>query len=416
MKAIRGAVALGIASALAAVANMLLGLAIGRRLGAAALGSYTLAVAIARIYYMGTELGLGAHFSRLVARTPDRARQLWETFLACRALFVPLGVIVTMLVAWVLGDGYWPVSMLIGLSIGSISIQALFESLFLALQRQRTVGLFVGGGAVMLCATSVLWSLLDNHLVVFCTLYSIVNITVLVGWSAAATRQGWRPGFAWKRDELAPEVSRSWPIGINTMLSIAALKCPLLIISAIGTTQDIGAYAAADMFVTATGIIESAVTGTSYPLLAASFGRDPRRFKQVFWAANGTLLVTGLMAGGFIALFGADVLRFLFPSKDFSQSASILAVLGWSAPALLIVHHNIMVFAAAGRERASMIVMTAWVVLIVACQLALSPRLGVMAGAWGVLIGRSLGLVFVTFVALRAAIHRGAGDLAGGSA
>jgi O-antigen/teichoic acid export membrane protein len=382
-------------------------IAVGRNLGAEALGSFSLAVAIARLYYMATDLGAGAHLSRTVARTPAAAHDLMGLFVAFRMVLIPVGIVITIALGEVLGDGYWPVSFLIALAMGMISIQTLFESLFNGFDDQRTVATFVAIGAVLVCGACGVWAVLDSTLILFSLLYTFVCVGVVSGWLVKAASADQSPQLRWNKQDLFTELSRSWPIGINTMLSLAALKCPLLIISAIGSTEDIGAYAAADMFVTATAIVQSAVTGASYPKLAAAFDRRPHEFRRVFWMSNATLAIAGLLGGAFIALVGTDILQLVFPRKDFSRSTEVLAILGWSSPALLLVHHNLMVFAAAGLERASLLVMAGWVTLIAGCQLALSPWLGVMAGAWGVLLGRSAGLVLVLLVSMHTAMHRG---------
>ncbi|HET9624035.1 MAG TPA: hypothetical protein VFP84_21835, partial [Kofleriaceae bacterium] len=82
-----------------AAANLLLSVVVGRRLGAAALGHFALAVAVARVCYAASDLGIATHLTRLVSR--DRARAGAETArcVVLRAAIVPLALAIAVGVA-----------------------------------------------------------------------------------------------------------------------------------------------------------------------------------------------------------------------------------------------------------------------------------------------------------------------------
>ena len=73
------------------------------------------------------------------------------------------------------------------------------------------------------------------------------------------------------------------------------------------------------------------------------------------------------------------------------DGARVLPITAWSVPCLLLVQHNILVFAAANRERLNLVVMSVFFAITAGFQLALVPTYGVVGAAWGLLGSRLVG-------------------------
>jgi O-antigen/teichoic acid export membrane protein len=135
------------------------------------------------------------------------------------------------------------------------------------------------------------------------------------------------------------------------------------------------------------------VSNTTFPRLAASFRTDRAQFRALLWRSNAVLAAIGVATALVLTLWGARLAGLLFAGRDFARVADVAPIIAWSAPALLLVHHNIYVFAAADSERRNLRIMLAWFVALTGAQLALVPSFGIVGAAWGVLIGRTLGLI-----------------------
>ena len=194
------------------------------------------------------------------------------------------------------------------------------------------------------------------------------------------------------------------------LLGIAALRAPILTLGEFGTSADVGAFSAVDMFVTAAAIMQAAVSSATYPKLAESFRKDPKRFRRLFWASNLALALVGLFTAGFLSLFGVKIIATIFAGKGFQGTAGLIRVIAWSSPCLLLAHHNIMVFAAADNERRNLRLMAAWFIVIAGCQLALVPTYGLLGAAWGVLLGRMIGVGVLVAAIAGTRLHRGGSD------
>jgi O-antigen/teichoic acid export membrane protein len=201
--------------------------------------------------------------------------------------------------------------------------------------------------------------------------------------------------------------ARSWPIGVSFLFSNAALRFPVLVLGVFGTKEDVGAFAAVDMFVTAGTILQSAVTNTMYPRLAASYRHEPRKFSTLLWTSNALLFGIGLVMALGLAFLGETVIASIFPGRDFARMVDVIPIIAWSTPILLLVHHNIFIFAAADKERSNLRFMAFWCCAIGVAQLILVPRYGLSGAAWGLLVGRLVGMAALVVTVRALAIHRG---------
>lgn len=376
-----------------AISNLLLSLVVGRKLGAAALGHFALAVAVARVCYAASDFGIATHLTRLVAR--DRARAGAETsrFLAVRAAVVPLVMLIAITVAHGEGASMSIVFALVALALGLVTIQGVYEAALLALAQRRLVAILTGGSAAAVIVACGAWWFAGEHLVMLAAGYAAALVLGVVVW--ARNSRGHVPlRFPLRVDltSTARELRTCWPIGASTVLAIAALRAPVLVLGAFAGPRDVGAFVAIDMFVTAAGILQAAVTNTSFARLAASFRTDRAAFRSILWRSNAMLAAIGVVTALGIMLCGSRLSSVLFSGSDFDRVRDIAPIIAWSAPALLLVHHNIQVFAAADSERVNLQVMLVWFAALTGAQLLLVPAYGVVGAAWGLLIGRVLGL------------------------
>jgi O-antigen/teichoic acid export membrane protein len=390
-----------------AAANLLLSVVVGRQLGAAALGHFALAVAVARVCYAASDFGIATHLTRLVAR--DRAQAGAETarFLTVRAAVVPLAMVIAIAVARDGGASMAIMFALVALALGMVTIQGIYEATLLALARRQLVASLNAVSAVAVIAACAVWWLAGEHLIAFAAGYAGAALLAVAVW--AYRSRDHVPLALHLRIDL-PSTARAlrtcWPIGASTVLAIAALRAPVLVLGAFAQPGDVGTFVAIDTFVTAAGILQVAVTNTSFPRLAASFRTDRAAFRALIWRSNAVLAAIGVATALVIMLWGSRLAQMVFTGRDFARVREVAPIIAWSAPALLLVHHNIYVFAAADSERQNLRIMLVWFAALTGAQLVLVPSYGIVGAAWGLLIGRMLGLgalivMMVRFIARR---------------
>lgn len=388
-----------------AAANLLLSVVVGRQLGAAALGHFALAVAVARVCYAASDFGIATHLARLIARDRSQAGAETSRFLAVRAAIVPIAMAVAIAVAHGDGPSTAIVFALVALALGLVAIQGIYEAALLALAQRRLVATLNAVSAAAVMAACALWYVAGAHLVAFAAGYAAA---ALVGASVWAIRSRAEIALVVRlRIDLASTaraLATCWPIGASTVLAIAALRAPVLVLGAFAQPRDVGTFVAIDTFVTAAGILQVAVSNTTFPRLAASFRSDPAAFRALLWRSNAVLLAIGVAMALGLTLWGGWIASVVFAGRDFARVRDLAPIIAWSAPALLIVHHNIYVFAAADSERGNLAVMLAWFAALTGAQLLLVPAYGVIGAAWGLLIGRLLGMAVL--IAMLARVTR----------
>lgn len=398
------AVAYGTSSA----TTFLLTLAVGRSLGASELGTFALAVACARIFYAATDLGVATHMTRSISRDRSRARELISRFLTFRAALVPLAIVVSVGVARLYEVDAPLVFVCIATTQGVITLQALYESLLLSHDRQSAVAALTITSSACVVAGCATWYALRGGLVAFTASYLVATTIGLAAWAVWAARKlGTWPRLQLASRELGSDLAQSWRIGASVLLGIAALRVPVLVLGKLATPADVGAFSAADTFVIAVGIAQIAVTNATFPRLAAAFRTDPPKFRRIFWASNAAIALLGVLGGLALVVFGTRIVTLVFPGRDFDRLSELVPVLGASTPALLLVHHNIIIFAAADHEAANLRLMALWFALIAISQLALVPAYGLVGAGWGLLVARTLGLFALAVAIFVARVHRG---------
>jgi O-antigen/teichoic acid export membrane protein len=400
---------LALAYGLAAGANFLLSVLVGRRLGAAALGNFALAVALSRIFYAATDLGVSAHLTRAISRDRSLAQPYTSLFTGFRLSLIPIAVVLVTTVGLSRGETFTfgPIA----IALGCVSLQSLFESVLLAHDRQTETASLTIFTSALVATGSMGWFFAGDSLLEFSFVYAAVSFGSIAAWAYWTGRRV----AVWPRPKLdgkalAAQLRRSWPIGVSNLLGLSALRAPILVLGWFGTSADVGTFSAIDMFVTAAAILQTAVSNATYPKLAASYRKDPDRYRRLFWGSNLALAAVGVLTAIFLMLFGAPIISIVFASKGFRATAALVRVIAWSAPCLLLVHHNIVIFAAADHERSNVRLMIGWFAVIATFQLALVPTHGLTGAAWGVLLGRLVGLGVLGAAIAASGIHRGGRD------
>jgi O-antigen/teichoic acid export membrane protein len=291
---------------------------------------------------------------------------------------------------------------LVALALGLVTIQGIYEAVLLALAQRRLVAILTAASSAVVMAACGVWWLAGEQLVALAGGYAAAVLLGVVVW--ARHSRGHAPLAITLKIDLAStarELRTCWPIGASAALAIAALRAPVLVLGALAQPRDVGTFVAIDTFVTAAGILQAAVTNTSFARLAASFRTDRAAFRSILWRSNAVLAAVGIATALVITLWGGRLASTLFSGRDFDRVGDIAPIIAWSAPALLLVHHNIYVFAAADSERANLALMLVWFAALVGAQLLLVPAYGITGAAWGLLIGRGVGLVALVALLVR---------------
>lgn len=404
----RNTVALFVSASIVALANLLITLTIGRTLGALVLGIYAFSAATARIVYAISDLGIGTHLKRTIARNPTLAPSHTNLFITFRILIMPLAVVVVAGSGVAMGYSHMGVIFTIAAAFGLNEVGKIHEALFIARLRVYLVFLTRMVYATSLISGCLLWYYLGGDFLGICQVIFVAwFLNLICNWVSGRISEGFWPYPSWNTKLFLQNIIHSIPIGASTVLAIATVRCPVLFLSWFRGPEETGQYAAVEMFVFATTMMQTAVSNVSYPVLSRSFGTIPNLYRQTFIRSNITLLSCGLAFAICFTFWGGDIVRFVFPHKDYSGLDTVACILGWATPLLLLIHHNIFVFAASHQERVNTLLMCFGLAMVVTFEWILVPHWGLIGAALGVSLGRLLGLAAILGVMLARGINYG---------
>ena len=137
------------------------------------------------MFYAGTDLGIAYHLTRVVARDRSATSGLMNLFISFRLLLIPAGISVAIVVGLVRHES---LAAFIGVAIaqGLVTIQALYEALFLACERQATVAALTIVSSVSIVAGCGLWIVFGRSLVELALSYASAMVIATTIWMLRA--------------------------------------------------------------------------------------------------------------------------------------------------------------------------------------------------------------------------------------
>jgi len=238
-------------------------------------------------------------------------------------------------------------------------------------------------------------------------LLAVALINLFVYWLFGLKLEGFWPGWVWDPIYLYDVIKKSLPIGISAMLAIATLKTPILVLTISKGVEPAGRYAAVEMFVVAMTMIQLAVSRVSFPALSRNFNNNPKSFRKWLLLSNIFLAFVGIIFALVFTLFGGQIVSIFFPQRTFGSLGDLAAIMGWASPMILLIHHNIYIFAAANLEVYNMKLMILGFVATALFVSLLAPAYGIIGVGVGIVTSRFLFLLIVLYVGYRNKVHLG---------
>jgi len=381
--------ALSAARLVAPVVRMAVPVWLSRLLGVEGLGNYQLVMSYYVIFSAVASLGLWG----LVVRDMAAQRARAGTLLLHASMLSIAASVPMALVMGTTGVGYGGETevamwiMAIGLLPAGVALYS--EGALLALNKAGYVaGLMLGEEAVLTALTcGVLWWGYG--------LVGVVVTTVLVRVTAAAVRFAVTArligGFSWQIDlPTVRHMLRRAPVFFGaTVLSALFWRLDLVMLSWLGSTTDVGLYAAALRFVNMCQEVPAAILATIFPRLSALHGESREGFRTLFAGSAKYLSLLAIGTSAAITLMGPAFIRLLFGSK-FDASVPVLQVLIWSLLPFSLMKLLGSALIASHNQVADLLINAVVLAVNVCLKLLLIPLYGPVGAAWATIGAVSL--------------------------
>jgi O-antigen/teichoic acid export membrane protein len=179
-------------------------------------------------------------------------------------------------------------------------------------------------------------------------------------------------------------VAQTLPLWLAGLLSLLYFKGDVVILKAFVSDAEIGAYSAAYKIFEGSMILPAVILAATFPPLARA-NLEPHRQRQWEAALVGLLLGLGALVGGFIYLGSARLIGLIY-GAGFARAVPSLRVLALAVPILFLNFGLTHFLIARDLERRNLAFAALMLVVNVAANLLLIPRLGGPGAAWATLV------------------------------
>jgi O-antigen/teichoic acid export membrane protein len=235
-------------------------------------------------------------------------------------------------------------------------------------------------------------------------LLGIYAVTLLTGIGRSALlwtmllKTGVRPVFPLDWSLARPLLINSAPLALSAFINMTYVQIDKLMTTSLLTAADTGHLSAA--FIIIVGVVEilsTTVLVALYPMMSRAYRPDSADNATLFFIVEKlsffTLLI-GLPLGLLCTRFAAEITVPLF-GEDFRPAADVLRVLIWYAVITMVVNVFAQAMMAQNRQRHYVVVRAGGLILKLALNLALLPRIGVVGAALASVVAESLVLAAI---------------------
>jgi O-antigen/teichoic acid export membrane protein len=201
-----------------------------------------------------------------------------------------------------------------------------------------------------------------------------------------------RPTFSLDRGFWVMHARAAWPLLIIAIVSTTEGSVDALMLSRNGNTVAVGTYGAATALLSALLIIPGAIRQIILPIMAERYKSEPARAYEVYVHTQRFLLITTLFASTTLVLIADKLLPMLY-NHQFHETIQVFQIVLWSFVFISLTIPNGRLLLVVGQQAIAVPIQFASMVLNVALNLLLQPRLGPQGAA----LARcgSTGLAFV---------------------
>lgn len=372
------------------LAGLVVLMVLARHLDKAVMGQFFLAGALATLLALATELGVNRHLMRSAAQHPDDALWALGQVLALRLPLMLIGYATMSLVVFLVEPGLTVPVLLTSLYVLLQDYYYSFSSLMLGLRRvgMRLVSMLIGQ---VLTVALVLFAVargagLTQVLVAF-----VAANVAMVTLTAMLIRRRIGPfALHWDRQAAGRIVREALPFFLLGVLATIHFKIDSLMLGLLRGYEQVATYEAAYKFLEVSRFLVRPAAMIFFPVCSEVAARgDWVTYRLVFRRLVTTTGALGLaMAGGVLVAAGWLVALVFGPA--YGESAAVLRILFLAVPMVYLGFVAGFVAPSLDLERRAVPATGACLLLNVALNLVMIPRLGARGAAWATLVSETV--------------------------
>jgi O-antigen/teichoic acid export membrane protein len=298
-----------------------------RYLGVADYGRYATVLALVAVVQGLTEAGLGVVALRdLAQRPPGSARRnLLGNLLGLRLLLTPLGVLVAVAIAAMLG---YDRTLILGVAIAGVGLiissyqGAVGLPLYVDVRPARIAALDLLQQVVALVAVTLL-VVGGSGLIGFFGIPIVVGVASFVATvSLVGSGLIWRPRF--DRVEWRALIHEALPLAVASVMSVIYFRVLIILMSLLASEESTGLYAASFRITAMLLGISSLVLSLVYPVLAVA-AEQRERLRYIFQRMIDAALISSVFLAIVVVIVAEPVLV-LLGGQDYRDATPVLRI------------------------------------------------------------------------------------------
>ena len=324
---------LGAGESAGQLANFILVVSFARSFGSAALGHYSVSMAVGAIAALFVGMGTQGHLVREISRDPAASRDFLGTLipaqlvLAAAAWLAACGASVLLI-----GDTH---SVAVVMATCGYQILCCLAALLLTpfqATEQMLVPVTGSGGHRLLTMTLGLTAIGLGAGAGTVTLALVIGALVLIvfAWIQESRRFG-RPALRFAPKEALKLFRVASPFFGLAAIGVLYARGGMIILSALATSHAVGLYAVADRFMVACGLAPTMFNTAVYPALSRVAHTSLADAKALAVRCLRLMLVGTLPLAAMLSIFSNDIVRLIF-GPQYRDSSNVLRVLAWTLP------------------------------------------------------------------------------------
>jgi O-antigen/teichoic acid export membrane protein len=302
-------------------------------LGASGFGVLSLALSLAAIFAVFTDLGLGTVTTREVARN----KTLKDKYLSNTSfLRLGLAVLTFIMLALFVNIVNYPtetklVIYLIGGSIILNGIAGTFYAIFQAFEEMefQSISLIING--VLMFVGTLLAIYYHMDILVFALLYIISNFVCLVYTVSVYIWKHSLPKWNLDKNFIKITMLAALPLSIVSIFTLIAFRVDIVLISFFKSTTDVGWYSASYRLLEVFLFIPMVFTTAVFPIFSQFHVSSKDSLKFTYQKSFKYLTILSLPVAVGVTLLAEPIILLIYKSS-FTPSILVLQILIWTIP------------------------------------------------------------------------------------
>lgn len=366
------------------VLNVIAGLALIRYFGPAGYGDYAFVLTYATLFGLLSDFGLAKIAVRDMSRTASAAGSVLGTAIAARVVLAIVAAILAQVALSILGirGDLRPligVASLLFLIEAVLSLAAVFQ-IRLAMQYEALVTI-----AIQVVDTAIILALIRMHAsLIWLVAAPVISGVVGIALAVWLVRRRFPIQLSIDVSKLRQLLVDAAPVGLTTVIVVLYVKTDAVILGLLATPSDVGLFAAAYKPIEYALLALMLPINVLFPLLSRWSSTEPRLFRLLYWRGADALLALTLPVV-VVAVLAAEPITVALYAPEFAAAATPLRLLACALPLMVLSAWQGFALLSGGHQRVTVAYDAVALLVNVAANLILIPRLGYLGAAFAAL-------------------------------